>query len=66
MDITTVTVVYNTVSYDYSSLTQEQKRYIIGMISQDSATPNIEIPACGSYAALPLRDVTSIAFTMTQ
>ena len=63
MEITTVTVVYNAVSRDYTSLTQEQKRFLAGMIMKDSATPDVEIPICGSYDALKLRSVTSIAFT---
>jgi len=65
MDITTVTVVYNAVSRDYTNLTQEQKQFLVGKIVRDSATPDIEIPALGGYNALRLRDVTSIAFTFT-
>lgn len=65
MDITAVTVVYNTVSRDYTNLTQEQKQFLAGMIMHDSATPDVEIPALGGYDALWLRDVTSIAFTFT-
>jgi len=61
MDITTVTVVNGGVSSDYTSLTQEQKKHLVGKIVQGAAVPNIEIPAAGGNPALKMQGLTSSA-----
>lgn len=57
MDITTVTVVNDGVSLDYTNLTQEQKQKIVGEIVKGTAVPNIEIPAVGGGSVLKMRDI---------
>ncbi len=57
MEITTVTVIDNGVTKDYTnSLTQEQKQHIAGSIANDSAVPDIELPD-----GLRLRDIKDTA-----
>ena len=62
MDITTVTVVHDGVSLDYTSLTQEQKQKLVGEIVKGTAVPNIEIPALGAGGTpLKMREMRSLA-----